>query len=79
MKIADDREVAEAVWAETLEQCADDKKWVQGPFDAEQITQRQGAHWIPAKRFGVRQGGKFAQLMTSRSTSSMLQLHATRR
>jgi hypothetical protein len=75
-KKADDREVAEAVWAETLEQCAEDKQWVHGPFDAEQITQRQGAHWIPAKRFGVRQGGKirpvddFSQYLINATVSS---------
>jgi hypothetical protein len=41
-----------------MEQAAADKQWVHGPFTAEQVTKRQGRHWIPAKRFGVKQGGK---------------------
>eukprot|EP00435_Cladocopium_sp_Y103_P008138 s3431_g2.t1 len=57
-KHAEDPEVAASVWNETLEQAAADKCWVKGPFTAQQITDRQGPHWIPPKRFGVRQGGK---------------------
>eukprot|EP00435_Cladocopium_sp_Y103_P059286 s1864_g21.t1 len=57
-KQADDMEVAVSVWEETLEQAAAEKGWVKGPFTAQQITERQGQHWIPSKRFGVRQGGK---------------------
>ena len=54
----EDREIAEAVWAETMDQASAEKQWVRGPFTAEQVTERQGRHWIPAKRFGVKQGGK---------------------
>ena len=57
-KVADDAEVAVAVWEETLEQAMPEKQWVRGPFTAEQISERQGNNWIPSRRFGVRQGGK---------------------
>eukprot|EP00438_Fugacium_kawagutii_P021791 Skav200329 [mRNA] locus=scaffold2835:13658:14452:+ [translate_table: standard] len=56
--VGEDEEIACAVWQETLEQAEEDKRWVVGPFSAEQISQRVGPDWIPAKRFGVRQGGK---------------------
>ena len=55
---SDDMDMAQSVWDETIEQTQDDKRWVLGPFTSEQITERQGRHWIPAKRFGVKQGGK---------------------
>ena len=57
-KVADDAEIATAVWEETLEQALPEKQWVRGPFTAEEISKRQGSHWIPSRRFGVRQGGK---------------------
>ena len=57
-KCSEDLEIATAVWDETVEQTLQDKQWVRGPFTAAQITARQGEHWIPSKRFGVRQGGK---------------------
>eukprot|EP00435_Cladocopium_sp_Y103_P062973 s66_g24.t1 len=57
-KHAEDLEVAQAVWDETIDQASTDKRWVKGPFTAQQITDRQGSHWVPSKRFGVRQGGK---------------------
>ena len=57
-KVADDEEIAIAVWEETLEQAMPEKQWVRGPFTAEQISERQGPNWIPSRRFGVRQGGK---------------------
>ena len=51
-------EVAQAVCDETIEQTAPDKRWVVGPFTADEVTQRLGPCWIPSRRFGVRQGGK---------------------
>eukprot|EP00435_Cladocopium_sp_Y103_P006564 s4728_g2.t1 len=57
-KCSDDLEVARAVWSETVEQSLEDKQWVKGPFTADEITKRNGNHWIPSRRFGVRQGGK---------------------
>ena len=57
-RVLEDREIAEAVWAETMEQAAPDKLWVKGPFSSEDIEARHGPNWIPSKRFGVKQNGK---------------------
>eukprot|EP00435_Cladocopium_sp_Y103_P059062 s2761_g21.t1 len=57
-RVLEDMEIATSVWNETLEQADPEKGWVNGPFSAEEITQRHGQGWIPARRFGVRQGGK---------------------
>ena len=57
-RVLEDVEVARAVWDETLEQAADDKRWVIGPFSAEEISQRLGDKWVPSRRFGVRQNNK---------------------
>lgn len=73
--VGDDPEIAEAVWAETLEQASSDKRWVVGPFSAEQISGRLGHDWIPARRFGVRQNGKirsvddYSQFLINAATS----------
>ena len=37
-KVADDAEIATAVWEETLEQALPEKQWVRGPFTAEEIS-----------------------------------------
>ena len=72
--VLEDREVAVAVWEKTMEQVASQKGWVKGPFTAEELTNRVGPHWIPARRFGVRQSGKirevddFSQYMINAST-----------
>ena len=57
-RVLEDPEVAAAVWQETIEQAAEDKRWVRGPFSSEEIIRRHGKHWIPSRRFGVRQSGK---------------------
>lgn len=57
-RVAEDPEIAAAVWNETLEQSMPGKEWVKGPFTAEEVTERQGPHWVPSRRFGVRQSGK---------------------
>ena len=57
-KVAEDPEIAAAVWEETIEQTLEGKQWVRGPFTAEEITTRQGRYWVPSRRFGVRQSGK---------------------
>ena len=73
-RVLEDREVAFAVWEKTMEQVASQKGWVKGPFTAEELTNRVGPHWIPARRFGVRQSGKirevddFSQYMINAST-----------
>lgn len=75
-KCSEDPEIATAVWDETIEQTLQDKQWVKGPFTAAQITERQGEHWIPSRRFGVRQGGKvrpvddFSQYLVNATVSS---------
>ena len=57
-RVLEDEEIAATIWQETLEQAADDKRWVRGPFSAQEITALHGDHWIPSRRFGVRQGDK---------------------
>lgn len=75
-KVAEDEEIARAVWDETVEQSLPGKQWVKGPFTAEEITARQGMHWIPSTRFGVRQSGKirsvddFSQYLVNATVTS---------
>ena len=57
-RVLEDPEIAAAVWQETVEQAAEDKRWVRGPYSSEEITGRHGKHWIPSRRFGVRHSGK---------------------
>ena len=57
-RVLEDSEIAAAVWQETVEQAAEDKRWVKGPYSSEEITAKHGKHWIPSRRFGVRQGEK---------------------
>ena len=57
-KVLLDREIAEAVWNETMDQASLEKQWVKGPFSAAEISKRNGDEWVPSRRFGVRQGGK---------------------
>ena len=57
-RVLEDAEIANAVWQETMEQAAPDKRWVIGPFTAEEVTRKHGPHWVPSRRFGVRQSGK---------------------
>ena len=55
-RVGDDKEVAEAVWAETVSQR--DAGWIKGPFSAKELDQKFPEGWIPSKRFGVVQGTK---------------------
>lgn len=55
-RVAEDREIASAVWDETLQQVS--KGWLTGPYTESQLDDRHSGVWIPSKRFGVRQGGK---------------------
>lgn len=57
-RVLEDKEVAESVWNESVEQAGVDKQWLRGPFTASEVSNRVGPNWIPARRFGVRQGGK---------------------
>ena len=57
-RVLEDKEIAQSVWDETVSQASEDRKWVLGPFSASEISNRVGDCWIPARRFGVRQGGK---------------------
>ena len=75
-KFAEDEEMAQAVWNDTMDQTAPDKQWVTGPFTAGEITERMGSCWVPSRRFGVRQGGKirpvddFSQYLINATVSS---------
>ena len=55
-KVGRDKEVAEAVYNDTMQQIEDG--WVSGPFSASQLDEKFDHHWVPSKRFGVRQGSK---------------------
>eukprot|EP00435_Cladocopium_sp_Y103_P030693 s2267_g7.t1 len=57
-RVLEDPEIADAVWNEAIEQAAEGKAWVRGPFTAEVISLTHGDNWIPSRRFRVRQGGK---------------------
>ena len=57
-RVLEDKEVAQSVWDETMSQASEDRRWVLGPFTAREISERVGECWVPARRFGVRQGGK---------------------
>ena len=74
-RVLEDEEIAMAVWQESLEQADVGKQWLKGPFSAAEISSRVGPQWIPARRFGVRQGGKiravddFSQYLINSSVS----------
>ena len=42
----------------TLEE-ARDKEWLSGPFDPQQISEHQKGTWLPVRRFGIWQKGKY--------------------
>ena len=79
-RISSDKEVATAVYEETMQQLQDG--WVRGPFTEEQLDDKYSGCWVPSKRFGVRQGQKiravddFSEFLinASVSTSEKLQL-----
>ena len=73
-RISSDKEVAQAVYRETLQQLEDG--WVKGPFTEAQLDAKYNNCWIPSKRFGVRQGQKiravddFSEFLINASVSS---------
>ena len=73
-RISSDKEVAHAVYQETLQQLEDG--WVKGPFTEDQLDTKYDSCWIPSKRFGVRQGQKiravddFSEFLINASVSS---------
>eukprot|EP00435_Cladocopium_sp_Y103_P006698 s4577_g2.t1 len=75
-RVLEDPDIARAVWDETMEQAAPDKAWVKGPFSAAEVTKAHGSHWVPSRRFGVRQGGKvravddFSQFLVNSTVTS---------
>eukprot|EP00435_Cladocopium_sp_Y103_P067316 s126_g29.t2 len=77
-RIANDEEIACAVYEETLQQLNDG--WVKGPFTEEQLDKKFDGCWIPSKRFGVRQGQKiravddFSEFLINSSVSSVEKL-----
>ncbi len=48
--------MAEMAWDATLKEVR--KGWLEGPFSAEEVTQKLGPLWTPSRRFGILQGGK---------------------
>ena len=73
-RVASDKEIAHAVYQETLQQLSDG--WVKGPFTEAQLDAKYNNCWIPSKRFGVRQGQKiravddFSEFLVNASVSS---------
>jgi len=67
----------------TLEE-AQVKGWLQGPFSPEQITEQQKGVWLPVRRFGIWQKGKFRPIDDMKenhlndcfSTCDKIDLHA---
>eukprot|EP00435_Cladocopium_sp_Y103_P072170 s444_g39.t1 len=55
-RVAENKEVAEAVWEETCNQLQ--AGWIKGPYTAEELNAKFPKGWIPSKRFGVVQGNK---------------------
>ena len=51
-----DNDMCKAVHEQTLEEVG--KGWLSGPFTMSQISEQLGPHWIPSRRFGIRQGSK---------------------
>ena len=39
-----------------------EKGWASGPFTEEEMTERMGPLWLPARRFGIEQGDKTRQI-----------------
>ncbi len=52
----DDEELAAAVWKATSEEVSN--KLLLGPFSVAQLNSALGPRWVPARRFGIRQGEK---------------------
>ena len=73
-RVASDKEIAHAVYQETLQQLSDG--WVKGPFTEAQLDEKYNKCWIPSKRFGVKQGQKiravddFSEFLINASVSS---------
>ena len=73
-RVASDKEIAHAVYQETLQQLSDG--WVKGPFTEAQLDAKYNRCWIPSKRFGVQQGQKiravddFSEFLVNASVSS---------
>ena len=73
-RVANDQEIARAVYSETIQQL--DDGWVKGPFTEQQLDEKYGGCWVPSKRFGVKQGQKiravddFSEFLINSSVSS---------
>lgn len=55
-RVGDSKEVAAAVWDETISQR--DAGWIKGPFSAHELDKKYPHGWIRSKRFWVVQGSK---------------------
>ena len=78
-KVAEDPEIAAAVWEETIEQTLPGKQWVRGPFTADEISARQGEDWIPPGASVCVSQEKLGLWMTFHSISSTPRSRPTRR
>ena len=68
----EERDMAEMAWDATLKEVR--KGWLEGPFSAEEVTQKLGPQWTRAGGLGYFKEGKLGTLMTclsSRSTGRM--------
>ena len=56
--------VLQEVWNKTVEGPDSEvsKGWASGPFTEEEMTERMGPLWLPARRFSVEQGDKTRQI-----------------
>jgi hypothetical protein len=56
-KLSDGNELQQQLYNTTLEE-AEERSWLEGPFDPEQIEENMGSDWLPVRRFGVLQKDK---------------------
>ena len=57
-----DPEVDREVWSTILEEAQPDKGWLAGPLTADEVTAKLGPLWVPANRFGLKQGKKIRNI-----------------
>ena len=54
VRSAEDSDVAEELWQITPNE-ATNEEWMVGPLEVDEVRARHGEHWIPVRRFGIRQ------------------------
>eukprot|EP00435_Cladocopium_sp_Y103_P070071 s19_g34.t1 len=53
----DDEDLQKDLYATTLSE-AEDKQWLEGPYDIDAVHDMMGADWLPVRRFGIIQKDK---------------------